>query len=324
MKAILTKDLSGPEGLILEDHEIGPPGPGRLKIKVKYAGVNFPDILISYGKYQFQPELPFSPGGEVAGIIQEVGEGITDFKPGDRVLSGTTWGGFAEEALGFGFNTYHLPDDILFKDAAAVMVTHGTVIHALKDRARIKEEESLIVLGASGGIGTAAIQVGKILRARVIALTSSKEKMTFCLEAGADEAYSYRLADLKGKIKTLTKGKGADVIIDPIGGDYAEQAFRGIAPMGRYLIVGFAAGSVPKIPLNLPLLKSASLMGVFWGSFFRNFQEENKANIHCILSWMQSGKLAPLVDEVYPLARTREALKRLQDRSVKGKVIVKI
>lgn len=324
MKAILTKDLSGPEGLVLEDHEIGAPEPGKLKIEVRYAGVNFPDILITQGKYQFQPDLPFSPGGEVAGVVKEVGEEITDFKPGDRVLSGTTWGGFAEEVLGFGFNTYHLPDEVSFKDAAATMMTHGTVIHALKDRARVSEGETLFVLGASGGVGTATIQIGKILGARVIALTSSEEKVKFCLAAGADEAYTYQLEELKEKIKAITKGKGADVIFDPIGGDYAEQAFRSMAPMGRYLVVGFAAGAVPKIPLNLPLLKSASLVGVFWGSFFRNFPKENKANMDQVMEWIKTGKLVPLVDEIYPLDKAKEALQKLQNRKVKGKVLIKI
>jgi len=324
MKAILTKDLSGPEGLVFEEHEIGSPEPSRLKIAVEYAGVNFPDILISQGKYQFQPELPFSPGGEVAGVVKEVGEGVTNFKPGDRVLSGTTWGGFAEEVMGFEFNTYHLPKDVPFEDAAATMLTHGTVLHALKDRAQIREGERLIVLGASGGVGTATIQIGKILGAEVIALTSSEEKVKYCLEAGADEAHTYHLEELKEKIKVLTGGKGADVIFDPIGGDYAEQAFRSIAPLGRYLVVGFAAGAVPKIPLNLPLLKSASLVGVFWGSFFRNFPKENKENMDQIMKWLQSKTLVPLVDEIYPLSDTKEALKKLQNRGVKGKVLIKI
>lgn len=323
MKAVLVKSLTGPADLVFGEHEIGKPEKGRVLIEVKFAGVNFPDILITQGKYQFQPDLPFSPGGEVAGIIKEVGEGVTEFKPGDRVVSGTTWGGFAEEALGFGFNTHHLPDEVSFKDGATILMTHGTVIHALKDRAELKAGETLVVLGASGGVGTASIQIGKILGAKVIALTSSEEKMKFCLEAGADEAYTYSLDNLKETIKSVT-GKGADVIFDPIGGDFTEQAFRGIAPKGRHLMIGFASGHVPKIPMNLPLLKSASIVGAFWGSFFRNFPEENKQNIAQLMEWVKDGKLKPIVDEVFPLEKTAEGLKKLQDRSVMGKVLVEV
>lgn len=324
MKAILVKSLTGPKDLSLEEHQIEKPGPGRVLVTVKYAGVNFPDILITQGKYQFQPDLPFSPGGEVAGIIKEVGEGVTEFKPGDRVVSGTTWGGFAEEALGFAFNTHHLPDDVSFKDAATILMTHGTVLHALKDRAELNVGETLVVLGASGGVGTAAIQIGKIMGARVIAFTSSEEKKMFCLNAGADEACLYTLDNLKSQIKSLTGGKGANVIFDPIGGDCSEQAFRGISPRGRYLVVGFASGKVPAIPWNLPLLKSASIVGVFWGSFFRNYPEENKGNIAQLMEWIKNRALKPMVDSVYPLAQTSKGLKKLQERNVHGKVLIQV
>ncbi len=321
---MLVKQLTGLDNLVFEDHEIGSPEKGRIKIEVKYAGVNFPDILITQGKYQFQPELPFSPGGEVAGIVKEIGEGVTGFTPGDRVVAGTTFGGFAEEVMGFGFNTYRLPADIHLKDAATIMMTHGTAMHALRDRGGLRAGETLVVLGASGGVGTAAIQLGKIMGASVVALTSSEEKVKYCLAIGADEAYTYEFSGLKEKIKSVNGGNGADVIFDPIGGDYAEQAFRGMALMGRYLVVGFAAGNVPKIPLNLPLLKSASIVGVFWGSFFRNFPTKNKFNLDMLFEWLREGKLVPLIDEIYPLENTKNALKKLQNRNVKGKVLIEI
>lgn len=325
MRASIVKELGGPDSLIyVDNHQIEKPGPNRILIDVAYAGVNFPDILITQGKYQFQPELPFAPGGEVAGTIKEVGEGVSGFAPGDRIVGGTTWGGFAEQALGFDFNAHKLPDSVSFRDASAILMTHGTVIHALKDRAKLKAGETLVVLGASGGVGTATIQIGKLLDAHVVAFTSTDEKVEFCKEAGADEAYTYSLETLKAQTKAVNDGKGADVIFDPIGGDYSEQAFRGIAPLGRHLVIGFAAGNVPAIPWNLPLLKSASIVGVFWGSFFRNFPEENNQNIQKLLKWVESGELLPLIDAEFSLEDAPKALKMLQNRQVKGKVILNI
>lgn len=324
MKAILVEELGGPEKLAYREHEIGSPGAGRVKIAVKYAGVNFPDTLIIRGKYQFQPELPFTPGGEVAGTIIEVGPDVSGFKPGDRVVSGTSWGGFAEEAMGFALNTHHLPDEVSFKDAAATLMTHGTVIHALKDRAKLKAGETLTILGASGGVGTAAIQLGKAIGAKVIACASTDEKLAFCKQAGADVLHKYTPENIKDAIKELTDGKGADVIFDSVGGDYSEQAFRAITPMGRYLIVGFAAGHVSSIPLNLPLLKSASLTGVFWGNFFRNYPDENKKNIQELLKLLMIKKVSPFVDEVFPLSEARYALEKIENRNSIGKLILEI
>ncbi|SNT10512.1 NADPH2:quinone reductase [Ekhidna lutea] len=323
MKAILVEELGGPDKLVYRDHEIGEPGPGQVKISVKYAGVNFPDILIIRGKYQFQPDLPFSPGGEVAGVIKAVGSDVTEFNPGDRVVSGTSWGGFAEEALGFAANTQKLPDTVSFKDAAAVLMTHGTVIHALKDRAKLQKGETLAILGASGGVGSAAIQLGKIIGAKVIACASTDEKLSFCKELGADEVFKYNPGNIKQGLKDLTDGRGVDVIFDAVGGDYTEQAFRAIAPMGRFLVVGFASGYVPKIPMNLPLLKSASLTGVFWGNFFRNYPEENKVNIQRLLEMLSSHKLRPMIDSEIPLSKSAEALKKIENRQVLGKIILK-
>lgn len=324
MKAILVKELGGPEKLVYGDHEIGTPGPGRVIIAVKYAGVNFPDTLIIRGKYQFQPDLPFVPGGEVAGVIKEVGPDITEFKPGDRVISGTTWGAFAEEVQGFAFNTHHLPDEVSFQDGATVLMTHGTVIHALQDRANLKEGETLAVLGASGGVGTAAIQLGKVMGANVIACASTDEKLEFCKNLGANILHKYTPDNIKSALKDLTGGKGADVIFDAVGGDYSEQAFRAIAPMGRFLVVGFASGNVPKIPLNLPLLKSASLTGVFWGNYFRHYPDENKINIQKLLKLVASGQIKPMVDEIFPLSETRQALEKIENRDVLGKIILHV
>lgn len=324
MKAILVESLEGPTKLLYKDHTIGKPEKGRVLIDVKYAGVNFPDTLITRGKYQFQPDLPFSPGGEVAGVIKDVGEGVTEFKIGDRVASGTTWGGFAEEAFGWEFNTHHLPDEVSFQDAASILMTHGTVIHALKDRARLKIGETLVVLGASGGVGTAAIQIGKILGARVIAGSSSEEKLNFCKSIGADVTFQYSSENLKENIKNLTKGAGADIIFDAIGGDYSEQAFRAIAPRGRHLVIGFASGEVPAIPWNLPLLKSASIVGVFWGAFFRNFPKENKENVALLMNWVSSGKLKPAIDTIYPLKEGAKSLVQIEERRVRGKILIEV
>ncbi|NQZ78420.1 MAG: NADPH:quinone oxidoreductase family protein [Ekhidna sp.] len=324
MKAILVEKHGGPEQLVFRDHQIESPGPGRVNIKVHYAGVNFPDTLIIRGKYQFQPDLPFTPGGEVAGVVSAVGPDVTNIKVGDRVVSGTSWGGFAEEAQGFANNSYQLPEAVSFKDAAAVLMTHGTVIHALKDRAKLQSGETLAVLGAAGGVGTAAIQLGKSMGAKVIACASTDEKLAFCKELGADYLFKYTPENLKEGLKELTEGKGADVIFDAVGGAYAEPAFRGIAPMGRYLVVGFASGAVPAIPWNLPLLKSASITGVFWGSFFRNFPTENRANIDALLKMLEEGLIIPQIDEVFPLSETRYALEKIESRQVKGKVLIEI
>ena len=324
MKAILVKELGGPEKLVYRDHEIGSPGSGRVKIAVKYAGVNFPDTLIIRGKYQFQPELPFSPGGEVAGTIIEVGPDVSEFKPGDRVVSGTSWGGFAEEAMGFASNTHHLPDNVSFKVAAATLMTHGTVIHALKDRAKLQAGEILAILGASGGVGTAAIQLGKVMGAKIVACASTDEKLEFCRKVGADLIHKYSPENIKTALKDLTEGRGVDVIFDAVGGDFTEPAFRAIAPMGRYLVVGFATGHVPSIPFNLPLLKSASITGVFWGNFFRNYPKENKKNIQELLSMLENKKIEPMIDEIFPLSDTKRALEKVEKRSVKGKILLEI
>lgn len=324
MKAILVARHGGPELLTYKEHQLPPPGPDQVLIDVAYAGVNFPDTLIIQGKYQFQPELPFSPGGEVAGVIKEVGTNVTSLSVGDKVVSGTSWGGFAEQALGFAANTHKIPEGVGFREAAATLMTYGTVIHALKDRARLQKGETFVVLGASGGVGVAAIQLGKWLGAKVIACASTPEKIAFCEKAGADELLLYTEKNVKQEIKEMTGGRGSDVVFDPVGGDYTESAFRAIAPMGRYLVVGFASGNVPSLPMNLPLLKSASIMGVFWGNFFRNYPAQNQQNIQQVLELLKNRIIRPQIDRVLPLAEAAQALKSLQDRTVMGKVLLKV
>lgn len=324
MKAILVEKLGAIDNLVYTDHHLPDPSDDQVLIRTEYAGVNFPDLLIAQGLYQFQPELPFSPGGEVAGTVVKLGKNVTHLKVGDRVVSGTGWGGFAEETLGFGSNTHIIPNGVSVRDAAATMMTYGTVIHALKDRANLKEGETLAVLGAGGGVGAAAIQVGKQLGAKVIACASTDEKLAFCKSIGADEVVNYSNEKIKDQLRNLTEGKGVDVIFDPVGGELSESSFRGIAMGGRHLVVGFASGSVPAIPWNLPLLKSASIVGVFWGGFFRYEPQKNSDNIQVMLRWLKEEKIQSTIDEVFPLAGAVEALKKVQNREVKGKILLKV
>ena len=255
MKAILCNKYSSNISLKYEKIKSPIPKKDEILISVKVAGVNFPDILIVQGKYQFKPELPFSPGWEVSGIIKKVGENVKKFKVGDKVFAGSTWGGFSEEAIVMSSNTFKIPNGISYEDAAASMVNYGTSFHALVDRAKIKKNEVILILGASGGVGTAAIQIAKQLGAIVIAAVSSKEKLDYCKEIGADYCINYSKDDIKEKVKNLTKGIGANIIYDPVGDKFSEPALRSIAWKGRFLVVGFAAGQIPKIPLNLVLLK---------------------------------------------------------------------
>ncbi len=324
MKALLCVKHGNPEDLLIQEVDSPKPGKGEVIISVKACGLNFPDTLIIQGKYQFQPELPFSPGGEVAGVVKEVGENVTHLKAGDRVVSGTSWGGLAEEVLGKASNTYVIPDEMPFDQAAASLMTYGTSYHALVDRAQIKSGETMLVLGAAGGVGTAAIQIGKLLGAKVIAAASTNEKLEYCKSLGADDTINYTTEDLKTRTKELTAGRGVDVVFDPVGGDLTEQAFRTCAWGGRHLVVGFALGEIPKIPLNLPLLKSASLTGVFWGGFFRNYPDENRKNIEQLMGWFASGQLQAQIHKTYSLEETADAMKELLERKVRGKVVISI
>jgi NADPH2:quinone reductase len=280
-------------------------------------------VLLSRGKYQFKPEPPFIPGGEAAGVVGAVGAGVTSVKPGDRVAATMIHGGFAEKIVVPELACVKLPDAVGFDVGAATLLTYATTIHALEDRAALKKGETLLVLGAAGGVGVSAIQLGKAMGARVIAAASSDEKIAFCKEQGADEGIVYTREDLKERVKAITNGAGANVIYDAVGGPYAEPALRSIAWEGRHLVVGFAAGDIPKIPLNLVLLKGCQIVGVFWGSFAMREPEKNRANAARILGMVAEGKLAPHVDVTLPFARAREALERLETREAKGKIVLR-
>jgi NADPH:quinone reductase len=322
MKAVLCKALGTPESLVVEEVESPVPGPGQVVISVRAAGVNFPDTLIIQGKYQFQPPLPFSPGGEVAGIVKEIGAGVSSVKVGDRVTASSAFGGFAEEFVANADALIPLPDGIDFDVASAFALTYGTGLHALKDRANLQPGERLLVLGAAGGIGLAAIEIGTLLGARVIAAASTEEKLAICRQYGASEVINYSEHDLKERIKEITEGQGVDVVVDPVGGDYSEAALRGMAWNGRFLVIGFTAGSIPRIPLNLPLLKGCSIVGVFWGSFVARDPQRSQANFQQLLEWMQEGKLRPYISARYPLEQAADALYDIINREATGKIVL--
>jgi NADPH2:quinone reductase len=322
MKAVLCKELGLPDRLVVENVPSPTAGKGQVVLSVKACGVNFPDTLIIQGKYQFKPELPFSPGGEVAGVVKEVGEGVAGIRPGDRLIAFSTWGGFAEELAVDAERTIAIPAGMDFVPAAGFVLTYGTSYHALKDRAQLKAGETLLVLGASGGVGIAAIQLGKAMGARVIAAASSDQKLQVCKDSGADEAINYGTEDLRARIKTVTAGKGVDVVFDPVGGPYSEPALRDMAWNGRFLVIGFAAGDIPKIPLNLALLKGCSIVGVFWGAFTRHEPALNRRNNEALMKMYLDGLVKPHIHATYPLERAAEALNEVLYKRVSGKVIL--
>jgi NADPH2:quinone reductase len=322
MKAVLCKKYGPPDELVVEQVPSLTAGKGQVVVSVKAAGVNFPDTLIIQGKYQFKPEPPFSPGGEVAGIVREIGEGVTGVKPGDRVIASSTWGGFAEEIAVDADRLVPMPDAMDYVPASAFILTYGTSYHALKDRAQLRAGETLLVLGASGGVGIAAVQLGKAMGARVIAAASSDAKLQVCKANGADETINYASEDLRARIKAITQGRGVDVVYDPVGGPYSEPALRDMAWNGRYLVVGFAAGEIPKIPLNLALLKGCSIVGVFWGAFTRNEAERNRRNNEELMQLYLQGKVTPHIHATYPLDRAAEALNEVLNKRVSGKVVL--
>ena len=322
MKAVVCKQHGPPESLVYEDLPSPKPGAGEVVISVKAASVNFPDVLIIQNKYQFKPPLPFSPGSELAGVVKEVGSGVTAFRPGDRVMAFTTYGAFAEEVKTEAGRLLPLPEKMDFVTGAAFVLTYGTSDHALRDRAALKEGETLLVLGAAGGVGLSAIEIAKALGARVIACASSDEKLAVCRQHGADEGIDYASEDLRERIKVLTEGRGIDVVYDAVGGPYSEPAFRSLAWRGRLLVVGFAAGDIPKLPLNLPLLKGASVVGVFWGDFARREPKAFAASMQQLGRWYAEGRLKPHVSQTLPLARAADAIKLLASRQAKGKVVV--
>jgi len=320
MRAVRVHELVGPRGLRVDDVESPRPGEGEVQISVHAAGVNFPDVLLSHGRYQFKPEPPFIPGGEAAGVVSAVGPGVSGLKPGDRVVVTMVNGCFAEQLVAPEAAAVKLPAEVDFTVGAITLLTYATTYHALVDRAAIQPGETLLVLGAAGGVGVAAIQLGKHLGAKVIAAASTPEKVAFCKRMGADEGIAYGSEDLKERVKSLTGGDGADVVYDPVGGPYSEAALRAIAWKGRFLVVGFAAGDIPKVPLNLVLLKGCQVVGVFWGAFAMRETAKNRANCEQVLRWVAGGKLKPHLDATLPFARAAEALERLERREVQGKI----
>jgi NADPH2:quinone reductase len=331
MKALLSHKPGGPDSLVLEEIPDPTPGPGQVRVAVRAVGVNFPDLLIIQDLYQFKPPRPFAPGAELSGVIDVLGPGVTKLHVGDRVLMSCVSGAMAEKAIGSADNCFKIPDGMGFDAAAALLMTYGTSQHALKDRARLRPGETLLVLGAGGGVGLAAVELGKIMGARVIAAASSEQKLSLAKEHGADEGVQYPTGALdKAAAKALSDqfkaacGRdGAHVIYDAIGGDYTEAALRAIAWEGRHLVVGFPAG-IPKLPLNLPLLKSCQVVGVFWGEFTRRFPDIHSANVAALMKLYEDGKIKPAVTERYPLAQGGQAIAKLGARASRGKIVVTI
>jgi NADPH:quinone reductase len=322
MRAVRVHELTGPAALRVDDVPEPSAGAGQVLIDVKAAGVNFPDVLLTRGLYQFKPAPPFSPGGEAAGVVRAVGEGVKTLAPGDRVAATAIYGAFAEQLVLPELAVMKLPDAVDFTVGAATLLTYATTYHALVDRASLAAGETLLVLGAAGGVGIAAVELGKLLGARVIAAASSPEKLAFCRTHGADETIDYSREDLKDRLKALTGGNGANVVYDPVGGALAEAALRGTAWQGRYLVIGFASGEIPKIPLNLVLLKGCQIVGVFWGSFAMREPQKNREHARQIFQWVADGKLAPAIDAVIPFTEAAGALQRLEQRQVKGKLVL--
>lgn len=322
MHAWLCETPTGADALSWKELPTPQPKAGEVLIEIKAASLNFPDTLIVQNKYQIKPPLPFVPGSEYAGVVQALGDGVTHLRVGQNVacLSGT--GGFATHTLAPAALCMPLPAGFGHVDAAAFIMTYATSWHALIDRAALKAGETVLVLGAAGGVGTAAIQVAKAAGARVIAAASSDEKCALCKSIGADDTVNYATANLREAIKALTAGHGPDVVYDPVGGDLAEAAFRSIAWRGRYLVVGFAAGPIPALPLNLPLLKGASIVGVFWGDFAKREPKANAAMMGELASWYAQGKIKPVIDRTMPMTELKAAYAHMASRSVKGKLVM--
>jgi len=332
MKAALCTAYGPPEELEIRDVPAPKADTGQAVISVKACGVNFPDVLLIQDKYQFKPVLPFAPGGEVAGIVKETGADVTHVKPGDRVAASIGHGGFAEEVLVDARRCLKVPPKVDFDIASCFIVTYGTSWHALVDRANLKAGETLVVLGAAGGVGLSAVEIGTALGARVIAGASSQEKVDLAKQHGANDGFVYpktplsrdQQKALSEEIKHLTNGQGADVLYDPVGDDYAEPALRAMNWNGRYLVIGFAAGNIPKVPLNLTLLKGSQIMGVFWGASTMRDPTHARESLEKLLIMIADGKLHPHISARFPLARAGEAIRMLMDRKAQGKVVVTI
>lgn len=323
MKAVVCKELGLPDKLALVDDWPDPtPGDHDLLVDVKAAGLNFPDVLMIQGKYQHQPEMPFIPGGECAGVVTAVGDKVSRYKVGDRVIAVAGTGAFSEQVVANEFGTFPMPDRLSFEQAAGVSITYFTSYYALKQRARLQDGETLLVLGAAGGVGATAVELGKLMGAKVIAAASSDEKLALCRQLGADELINYSEVNLKDAVKELTGGKGVDVVYDPVGGDYAQPAVRSMAWKGRYLVIGFASGPIPEIPLNLALLKGCSIVGVFWGRFSGEEPDVQLQNVKELWEYFEQGKLNPVVTDCFPLEEYEQAFNCLLDRKARGKVIL--
>lgn len=322
MKAVVCNSFGSLDELELQEIDAPAIGATEVLINVKAAGINFPDLLTVQGKYQFMPDLPFVPGVELSGVVAQVGDKVTGYEVGDKVVATPPIGAFAEQCVVDQSAVISMTDNMSYEQAAGFALTYGTSYYALKQRANLQAGETLLVLGAAGGVGIAAVQLGKLMGAKVIAAASTEEKLDFACAAGADLRINYTSEDLKVKTKELTGGKGADVIYDPVGGDFSEQAFRSIGWCGRFLVVGFASGPIPKMPLNLALLKGASLVGVFWGSWANNFPKESQQNFAELIAMIDEGRLELADSEVYPLADFAIALRCLSERRAKGKVIL--
>ncbi len=324
MRAVVCREYGPPESLVIEELSSPVPGPGEVIVSVKAASVNFPDVLIIENKYQVKPPLPFTPGSELAGVVKEVGPGVTARTAGDRVMGAITHGAFADEVAVDATRLWTIPNGMDDASAAAFLLTYATCDHALRDRARLANGETLLVLGAGGGIGLAAIDVGKALGARVLASASDDHKLEVSRQHGADATINYDREDLRETVKRLTGGRGADVVCDPVGGRYTEPALRSIAWRGRLLIVGFAAGEIPKIPLNLVLLKGCAIVGVYWGEFSRREPERFAESVRRLNDWYLEGKVRPHVSATFPLERVGEALRMMAERKVVGKMVLRM
>ena len=322
MKALICSQYGPPENLSVQDMPDPQPAAGQVVVRVRAAGVNFPDALIVQNLYQFKPTPPFSPGGEMAGEVLAVGAGVTRFKAGDKVIALTIWGGFAEQIVAKQEQLIPMPPGLSFEVAGSLLLTYGTCIHALRDRAGLQPGQTVLVLGAAGGIGIATIELAKALGARVIAAASSAEKLATCRAKGADEVINYREQNLREEIKRITAGKGVDVVLDPVGGDYAEQALRSMAWRGRYLVVGFTDGQIPRLPLNLVLLKGCAIVGVFWGDFIAREPQAAQTDLQDLVAMLGQGLIKPLISGRYSLQDAPKAILELSQRRAQGKLIV--
>ena len=324
MKALICREFGSIDNLVLDEVPSPSVGAGQVKIRVRACGVNFPDILMVQGLYQLKPPLPFSPGLEVAGEISEIGEGVEGLEVGQRVVSTLMWGGFAEEVVTPAAMPLPIPAAISFEEAAAIPLAYGTAHVALTHRAGLKPGETLLVLGAAGGVGLAAVELGKLLGARVIAAASATEKLDLALEYGAADVINYTDENLRDRIKTLTDGRGADVIFDPVGGDLFDQALRRIAWEGRYLVIGFASGRIPSAPVNIALLKNASIVGLFWGAYWQNDAAVIRRSFEQLMTHFAAGEIKPHIHQTFPLEDAVSALRELQERRAMGKVVITI